>query len=379
MKVSVTGTGMTPFGELWNESVESLARTAVSEALEEAQCGIGDIELLVVGNMLLQQLEGRAHVGQVVSQAIGYQGPSTHVEAACASGGLAVRQGLFAVRSGLAKRVLVVGVEKMTDAGSGEITRALMAAGSEDEQMAGATFPSLYALMMLEYMETYGVSEQEIAASAVKNHLHGSFNPLAQFQNVISVKNVMRSPLVCDPIRQLMCSPVSDGAAAVVLESGDGNVEIVGSGHGGDTLSLAARKSRVSMRATRDAAAQAFGEAGVSIEDVNLAELHDCFSIAEVVAVEDLGWAKFGKGAALLSKGFGRLLGDGVVINSSGGLKACGHPVGATGVKQLVEVTRQLLQKCGKRQVQHARVGLTHNVGGTGATAVVHILRRTDE
>ncbi len=379
INVVVTGTGMTKFGELWSESVESLSKAACLEALEEAKLKMTDIDVLIVGNMLLSQLEMRAHVGGVVSDAISFYGPSAHVEAACASGGLAIYQAVSLLKAGKAKRVLVIGVEKMTDASSEEITRALMAAGSEDEQLSGLTFPSLYALMMQDYMQKFHVTAKEIGYASVSSHAHGVFNPLAQFRKAISIDNVMSSPVVSDPITQLMCSPISDGAAAVVLEAIEdtkGKVEIVGSGHGGDTLALSKRKKRTELVATKQAVTVAIQESGIQLKDIDVVEVHDCFSIAHILAIEDLGFVKKGVGAKKVKMGFGSLENKGVVVNSSGGLKACGHPVGATGVKQIVEVTRQLQGVCGKRQVRNAKVGLTHNVGGTGTTAVVHILQR---
>lgn len=379
INVVVTGTGMTKFGELWSQSVESLSKAACLEALEEAKLKMADIDALVVGNMLLSQLEMRAHVGGVVSDAVSFYGPSAHVEAACASGGLAVYQAVSLLKAGKAKRVLVVGVEKMTDASSEEITRALMAAGSEDEQLSGLTFPSLYALMMQEYMQKFHATAKDIGYASVSSHGNGVANPLAQFRKTVSIEDVMGSPLVSDPITQLMCSPISDGAAAVVLETVEdtkGKVEIVGSGHGGDTLSLSKRKKRTELVATKKAVTVALQESGMSLQDIHVIEVHDCFSIAHIMALEDLGFVKKGLGAKRVKVGFGSLQSKGVVVNSSGGLKACGHPVGATGVKQIVEVTRQLQGVCGKRQVKGALTGLTHNVGGTGTTAVVHILRK---
>lgn len=357
-RVFVSGTGVTAFGELWRESVESMAARAAREAMEEAKITHKEVDLLIVGNMLVQQLEQRAQVGSIVAQAIAFAGPTLHIEGACASGGLAVRQGVMAIRSGMARRVLIVGVEKMSDVGSDDIARALMAAGDEEEQWAGATFPALYAMMMREYMAEYDIHEADVAAVAVQSHKHACLNPLAQFRREISVAEVLSSELVADPIRQLMCAPFSDGAAALVLEAGRAGVEIVGSGQGGDVLGLSGRNSLFSMKATQTACEAAFKESGLRVLDIDVAEVHDCFSIAQLMAVRDLG------------------LVDRTVINTSGGLKACGHPVGATGVKQVVEVARQLLGVCVGRQVHNARVGLTQNVGGTGATAVVHILRR---
>jgi acetyl-CoA C-acetyltransferase len=356
MGVVVSGTGMTRFGELWGEGVESMARRAGMEALEEAKLKVDEIDLLVVGNMLLPMLESRAQVGAVVAEALNYSGPTMRVEGACASGGLAVRAALMAIKSLEAKKVLVVGVEKMTDVDSATITRALMAAGSEEEQWAGATFPSLYALMHQAYQKEFRLTDEEMAMVPVSAHKRAMSNPLAQFRKEITVEQVMKSALVADPIRQLHCAPITDGAAALVLSAEasrnkrqETNVEIIGSGQGGDTLSLAKRKSLTSLQATKDALKNTLFQVPGAKYQVSVAEVHDCFSVAQLMAVRDLGLTK------------------NTVINPSGGLKACGHPVGATGVKQIVSVTRYLRE--------HEGLGLTHNVGGSGATAVVHLLR----
>lgn len=244
------------------------------------------------------------------------------------------------------------------------------------------TFPSLYGMMQRAYMERYRVSEEIMASIPVKNHHHGSLNHLAHFQNSITTETVLASGMVAEPIRLLHCSPISDGAAAVVLEMSEvvksGEVEVVGLGVGGDTIGLSGRRSLTSLLATKTATQRAMKMSGLTIDQIEVAELHDCFSVAEAMALEDVGLVPEGRAAAMVADGYGRVGSDGVVINSSGGLKACGHPVGATGVKQVVEIVWQLTGRVGKRQKNNARVGLTHNVGGTGATAVVQIFRRAD-
>lgn len=380
MKIVVRGTGITPFGELWNEDALSLARSASNFALTDAGLELGDIDALIVGNMLLPYVGNQSHVGSAIAESLGYLGPSFAVEAACASGGIAMRQALALLYSKMAKRVLVVGVEKMTDTSSGEMTGFLMGASSEEERMMGATFPSLYAMMQQRYQIEYGCSQEDIVAAAVTSHFHGSLNPKAHFQSIITTKQVFSSPLVSDPIHLLSCSPVSDGAAAVILEAIEiphkNSVVILGSGQGNDTLSLSGRQTLTSMSATKNAMKQALQQSGISIDLINVVELHDCFSIAEVIALEDLRLVEKGRGAQFLADGYGRIDSQGVAVNTSGGLKACGHPVGATGIKQIVEIAEQLRGRAGQRQVANAAFGLTHNVGGTGATAVVHILGR---
>jgi acetyl-CoA C-acetyltransferase len=369
LPVWVAGTGCTKFGELFDESVESLARVAALEALAEAKLQTKDIDLLVVGNMLLHRLEGQAHVGRLLGDAMGYAGPAMAVEGACASGGLAVATAVMAIRAGMARNVLVVGVEKMTDVSNGMITRALMGAGAREEAMAGATFPSLYALMHREYQEKYAKTDEQMAAMAVWGHARAIGNPLAQFHKTITAEQVMKSPVVAEPIRVLHCAPISDGAAALVLSNqkpvtrNQQSISITGSGVGGDTLQLSRRKSLTSLQATKRALAQAVSQIlnfQFSIFKLGVVEIHDCFSVAGYMAMEDLGLCKPGTAAESLGK-------KGMpAINPSGGLKACGHPVGATGVKQVVSVVLYLRE--------HGGVGLAHNVGGTGGTAVVHIL-----
>lgn len=380
MKIVVKGVGITPFGELWNEDVPSLTRTATMTALIDAGLELEDIDALVVGNMLLPYVSNQSHVGAAIAEALSYAGPSIAIEAACASGGVAVRQAMALLYSKMAKRVLVVGVEKMTDVSSGEVTGFLMGASSEEERMMGATFPSLYAMMQQRYQVEFGCSEEEIASAAVASHFHGSLNPKAHFQAAITTAQVLSSPLVSDPIHLLSCSPVSDGAAAVILEAVNvpsrDSIVVLGSGQGHDALSLSGRQTLTSMNATKNAMKQALQQSCVSADLINIVELHDCFSIAEIIALEDLGLVARGRGAKFLADGYGRYDSDGVAINTSGGLKACGHPVGATGIKQVVEIVDQLRGRAGKRQVVNALFGLTHNVGGTGATAVVHILGR---
>lgn len=384
MKVQVLGTGLTKFGELWGDSLLSLAQEAGSQAIEDAGVPAREIDLLLVANMLASRVAKQGHLGAAVASVLGLTCPALHIEAACASGGVAVRMGALAVSSAQAKNVLVVGVEKMTDVGVAEITSALMEAGdAETEGLAGATFPSLYAMIARAYMAEYKASEEDLAHVAVKNHEHASLNPLAQYPFPVTVEQVLASAVIADPLKLLDCSPITDGAAAVVLgktEDGrrktkDGKkVFIVGSGQGQDTLALADRRDLTSLKATRDAAGKAYKEAGIESEDLGLAEVHDCFSIAEILALEDLGFAKRGEGYKLLRNGDLKL-GGRCPVNASGGLKACGHPVGATGVKQVAEVTKQLQGEAGKRQVKGAKIGLAHNVGGSGASAVVHILR----
>lgn len=373
MKLEILGVYQTKFGELWDKSLTDLMTEAAAGAVKDAGVAFKDIEAVYVGSMLAPAVAGQSHLGALAAEVLGVKVPVTGVEAACASGGVAVRQAALAVESGRYKTALVIGVEKMTDVSSQEIAEALMgAASSEAERKSGVTFPGLYALMTRVYLDKFGLEPAVLNGVAVKNHDHASLNELAHLPFCISEAEVEASAMVAEPLRLLHCSPISDGAAAVVLRRSGKNkqgkkVWLVGSGQASDSISLTKRQSLTQLKATYLAAKEALAEAKVEIKDMDVLEVHDCFSIAEVLAVEDLGLANKGEGLVWLRK-------HGGMINTSGGLKACGHPVGATGVKQVVEVARQLRGELDQRQVKGARLGLTHNVGGSGGTAVIHVL-----
>lgn len=356
MNIYVTGAATTKFGELWGVSPRTLAREAVRGALGDAEIEASEIEALFVGNMLSGMLGGQEHLGAFFAEELGLSVPAFKVEGACASGGLAVHNAINSIAAGQYKTVLVLGIEKMTDHKPEDVATALMGAGSEEERSSGATFPGLYALLARAHMKEYGTTEQELAAVAVKNHYHASLNPNAQFRNTITIEQVMKSSRIADPLKLLDSSPISDGASALVITNKKSKIQIMASCVATDTLGLAQRKSLTELKATREAGQRAYKQAGVSPKDIDIAEVHDCFTIAEILAIEDLGFAKKGEATKKIRQ----------VINPSGGLKACGHPVGATGVKQIAELVKQLREG--------AKVGLAHNVGGSGATAVVHIL-----
>ncbi|MFZ2025539.1 MAG: thiolase domain-containing protein [Microgenomates group bacterium] len=381
MNITVAGIGMTKFGELWAASPRWLASVAVAAAIKDSGIEKKSIQGLFVANMLSGMLGMQGHLGALLAEELGLSGiPAYTVEGACASGGLAVHAGIMSILSGQYDTVCVLGVEKMTDHKPELVSSALMGAGSNEERLAGATFPGLYAILARSHMEKYGTTEQQLASVAVKNHFHASLNALAQFTHPITVEQVMKSSCVADPLKLLDCSPVTDGAAAIILtkhQSKKSGVYIIASAVATDTLGLAGRKNLTELQATKQAAFQAFTQAGVGQKDIHLAEVHDCFTIAEILAIEDMGFEKKGDVGMRMEKGAYTLgTAEHIVINSSGGLKGCGHPIGATGVKQIVEITNQLRGVCGKRQVKNARLGLAHNVGGSGATAVVHILKK---
>lgn len=375
MKIRVAGTGLTKFGELWSKDLLDLALEASNEAIKDSSLEKNRIDAVFVANMLHGKLAGQDHLGALVASSLGIKGASFRIEGACASGGLAVHLAIQSLLAGTYENVLVVGAEKMTDATVPEISTALMGAGSETERKAGLTFPALYALMAKAHMQKFGTTRKHLASVSVKNHYHASMNEKAQFPFEITMEKVLESPVISSPFTLFDASPITDGAGAVVLslENGSG-VFITGSAVATDTVDLASRKSLLEIAATNIASQKALKQAGVEISDIKVAEVHDCFTIAEILAMEDLGFCQKGLGGEFVAKGHTRLGGK-IPVNTSGGLKACGHPVGATGIKQIIEVTHQLQQRVGKRQVKDANIGLAHNVGGSGATVVVHILQ----
>lgn len=376
--VHIIGYGCTPVKEHWDKGIRELAFEAALKALEKA--GIDKVDALVVGNMSSGVLAGQEHLGALIADELGMSGISAlKVEAACASGGAAVHSAYAMVKSGAYKRVLVVGVEKMTDKLTPQVTSAL--AMAEDQRFTvsptGVSFVALNALLHRLYMERYGVKPEEVAAFAVNDHKHAVNSPHAQYRNEITVEQVMKSPMVADPIHLLESSPIGDGAAAVVLSSepeGDSSVEIAASVAATDVFCLFSREDMLSLRATVLAAKKAYEQAKISPEDVDVLEVHDAFSILGAIALEDLGFAERGQGAKMAYEGE-TLIGGKLPTNTFGGLKARGHPVGATGVYQIVELCMQLSNEAGKNQVPDANVGLAQNVGGVGGTVVIHVLR----
>lgn len=376
MKIKVLGTGLTKFGELWGKSLLDLAHEASTEAINESRITNNEIDAVFVANMLSGKLSGQDQLGAAVASNLSLKGASFRVEGACASGGLAVHLAIQSLLSGTYKNVLVVGAEKMTDAPASDVSSALMGAGSEAERKAGLTFPALYALMAHTHMQKYGTTKNHLAAVAVKNHFHASLNEKAQYPYEITIEKALDSSCISTPFTLFDASPVTDGAGAVVLSadaSGSG-VFITGSSVATDTLDISGRAKLTELIATKQASQQALKQAGIEVKDIKVAEVHDCFTIAEIMAMEDLGFCAKGEGGEFVTHGATKLGGK-LPVNTSGGLKACGHPVGATGVKQIVEIANQLKGSLGKRQVLGANVGLTQNVGGTGATVVVHVLQ----
>ena len=382
--VAVIGVGLTKFGELWDKSFRQLISEAGAKAIFDSGIEGKDIDAMYVGSMSSGRFVGQEHVGALVADTSGFSFmhiPATRVEGACASGGLAVREGYFSIASGINDIVVVGGIEKMNDVGGSSATETLATAADQEwEAFFGATFPGLYAMIATRHMHEYGTTKEQLAQVAVKNHKNGALNPYAQYQKEITIEQAMNATTVAYPLGLMDCSPVTDGAASVVLctaekacEYCQKPIKIIGSGQGSDTLALHSRRDVCTLDATVHAANMAYKQANITPKDIDLAEVHDCFTIAEICAIEDLGFVNKGEGGKAIENKITTL--DGTLpVNTSGGLKSKGHPVGATGVAQIVEIVTQLRGEADRRQVKDARIGMTHNVGGSGATCVVHIM-----
>ncbi len=380
--VAVIGVGMAKWGELWEKSLRAIFVESALLALDDA--GVDKIDSMYVGSMSSGLFVGQEHIASLLADYLGQSPvPSTRVETACASGGLALRLGFMDVASGMSDVVLVGGVEKMTDVNGYEATYALgTAADQEYEGFHGMTFPGLYALIARAHMEKYGTTRKQLALVAVKNHRNGAKNPLAQFPFEITVETVLNSVMVADPLRVMDCSPITDGAAAVVICTAEMArkmkkpvVRIIGSGHATDTIALCQRKDITWLEATYQAARKAYAMAGKKPQDIDVVEVHDCFTIAEICVLEALGLVEKGKGGKVVEQGLTALEGK-IPVNTSGGLKAKGHPVGATGVAQVIEVVKQLRGEAGERQLADPKIGMTQNMGGSGGSTVIHIFER---
>lgn len=380
MNVAVIGAAYTKFDEHWEKSLRDLATEAGAAAIKDAGITGRDIKALFIGNMSSGRFIGQEHLAALVADHVGLTPlPATRVEAACASGGLAFRQAYLAIKSGQYDVVVAAGAEKMTDIKGSDAVATLMGAGDQEwESATGLTFTGLYALIARAHMQKFGTTREQMAMVSVNNHKNGSLNPNAQFPKEITVQDVLNSPMIADPLTLLDCSPITDGAAAVVLASEEfarrtrSPVWVLGSAQASDTLALHSRQSLTEMLATKVASKKAYEQAGLGPEGINIAEVHDCFSINEIIAVEDLGFCEKGKGGRFVEEC--NIARDGSKpINTAGGLKSIGHPVGATGIRQVADLVKQLRGEYGQLQVKGARTGLALNIGGSGATAVVNI------
>jgi acetyl-CoA acetyltransferase len=381
--VRIAGVGMTHFGAHPERTGRDLFAEAGAAALEDSGVDRDDVEALYYGNFMSELAEHQGHQGPMMAEAVGLSVPATRFESACASSGAALRQAVLDVRSGESDVLLVGGAERMNNLGTAGATEALaIAADDLYEIRSGVTFPGAYALMARAYFDQYGGGKEDLAHVAVKNHDNALPNDHAQFQSEIDVDDALEAPIVADPLGLYDACPFTDGASALVITSEayaeandvDADVAISGSGQGGDRLALQNREYLARTPATEVAAEEAYADAGIGVDDVELAEVHDCFTIAEVMAIEGLGLYETGKGISAARDGETTRDGD-VPVNLSGGLKAKGHPVGATGTSQVSEMTRLLRGDHPRSDaVEDATTGVTHNAGGTVASAVVHVL-----
>ena len=376
--VAVVGVGQTKFGEHWDKSIRDMIIEAGIAAVRDAEIERSDVQSLFIGCMSSGRYAGQEHLGALAADSLGMRVPATRFEGACASGSLAFRNAYIDVASGRHDCAIVIGAEKMTDVKGPEAITSLAAAGDQEWEAAiGLTFAGLYALMARKHMNDFGTTREQPTTMSMNNHKNGVANKNAQFRTPISVDDVLKSSLVADPLRLLDCSPITDGAAALVIMSENlakkaaNPVWVLGSGQGSDTVALHDRISFTEMVATRTAAKEALSEAKIDIGDMSMIEVHDCFSINEIIALEDLGFCEKGRGGRFVEAGNIDINGE-IPVNTTGGLKAGGHPVGATGVRQAIDIVRQLRgDSC--NQLKNPLYGMNLNVGGSGATAVVNI------
>lgn len=381
--VCIIGIGQTPIGELWDMSLRDLAYRALLDAVQQTH--VERPEALFVANMLAPRLSDQAHLGALVADFVGWRGiEAATVEAACASGGAAFQAGVRAVASGMMDVVAVCGVEKMTDATSGPVTSALATAADADFEGAhGASFVALNALIMQRYMYEYGVAHDAFAPFSINAHTNAVNNPNAMFRRAITEETYRKAPVIADPINLFDSSPICDGAAAIILcpldmaadLSEQTPVRVLASTSATDSLGLAERYDMLALDAARSSAQRAYEKAGLGPQDIDVFEVHDAFSIMAALSLEAAGFAERGRGTYLARDGEISITGR-VPISTMGGLKGRGHPVGATGVYELVDLVTQLRGDAGANQVADAAVGMTQNIGGTGATVVTHILER---
>jgi acetyl-CoA C-acetyltransferase len=382
--VAIIGIGTTKFGELWDASFRDLGIEAGLKAMNDANLTGPEVDGMFVGNMSSGRFINQHHIGALIADYAGMASlnvPATRIESAGASGGIAFRQGVMAVASGMNDIVVVGGAEKMTDV-SDEDTNSILDSATDQQWEAtmGATFASLNAMIARRVIYEGIATREQIASVAVNSHAHGALNPNAQFRKAITLDTVLRASPVADPLGMFDCAPISDGAAAVVLcpmdmakKYTDRPIRVAASTQSSDTLALFQRKDITRFAATSAAAERAYSLAKIRPEDIAVAEVHDHFTIEGILALQDLGLFKRGEAGKAVMDGQAAIGGK-IAVNTSGGLKACGHPIGATGVAQIVEITKQLRGDADKRQVPNARYGLTQNVGGTGSAVVVNIL-----
>ncbi len=383
---NIVSAAQTKFGKLEGVTLREMFAEAVDKATTQAGVPKEDIQAAFIGTFIPEMLVHQGHTAPLLLDYAGMRGlPATRHEAACASGATALRAAIMAIESGLYDTVLVAGAEKMTSVSTNRATEALAAAADDEfESGIGLTFPGVFAIAAVAHMQEYGTTEEDMALVAVKAHKNASTNPLAQFQKEITLEKALTPRYIAWPLKLFDCSPISDGAAALVLTSNekakqytDTPVRIIGTGQASASMNLCDRTVLTSFEASVKASRIAYDMAGLGPKDMDFAVVHDCFTIAEIIATEDLGLFEPGEGARAVREGVTALDGD-MPVNPMGGLKAVGHPVGATGVKQAVVVYRELIGEAGPNQVPRHDTAIMHNFGGTGATCVVNIMRRAD-
>jgi acetyl-CoA C-acetyltransferase len=380
--VAIVGIGKTAFGAFPERDLRSLAVEAVQHALTDAGISPPAVESFYLGNFAGPSFVGQNHLAPYIGTAAGFGSiPCTRIENACASSGSAFFHAWQSVAAGLYDTVVVAGVEKMTSQPTPRVTEILAGAGDmSGEGRAGATFPALFAMIARRHMYQYGTTREHLAAVAVKNHANGAKNPLAHMRKVITLEQALSGKPIAEPLTVYDCSLISDGAAAVVLVPAyQANrytsrcVRVLSAAQTSDNVPLDTKADITEFLSVKSAGEKAYDMANVGPDEIDVAELHDCFTIAEIIASEDLGFTRKGEGGPFAAAGC-TAIGGRIPINTSGGLKSKGHPVGATGVGQICDVAMQLRGDAGERQVSRHRIGLAQNLGGSGATCVVTIL-----
>ncbi len=380
-KVCVLGAGSTRYGNL-SDGIADITTQASAAAIEDAGIAPKDVKAAYISNVF-GVADKQVHLGPVLMSNLGIPDrPSLSIESACGSGSVSFREAYANVAAGFYDCLVVSGVEKVTHTGT-EWTTTYFAYCSDYfyEGQMGVSFPGLFASMARAYLTEFDATEEDFAQVAVKNHNNGILNPKAHLRKKITVDDVMRSAVIASPLKLFDCCPFSDGASSVILctekfakDHGGDYVEVIGSGRGGSPAALQGREHITTIPSTRTAADAAYRMAGITPKDVDFAEVHDCFTIAEVVDTEDLRFFEKGEGIQAVREDRTSLNSD-ISVNPSGGLKSKGHPIGATGVGQVVEVFDQLTGRAGERTVKDAKIGLTHNFGATGASCAVHIFQ----
>ncbi len=384
--VSIVGIGQTKVGEKWDKSIRDLSVEAINKALKDSNINRDEIDSLYAGNMLSGKVSEQENLGAMISDFAGLGNiPSVKVEAACASGGAALQVGAKGVMSGMEDLTIVVGVEKLTDVLGSKATEGLAyAADQEFETFHGATFVSLNAIATRMYINEFDVDREDLMRFAVNAHSNAVNNPNAMFRNEINLQKAMNSPVVADPLRLMDVTPVCDGAAAVILapkekaqDYTDTPIDIAGMGNAVDSIGLHDRETFKRMPATEEASENAYKMANMEPNDIDVIEPHDAFTIMSALGLEDMGFVEKGKAVKAAREGRISINGD-LPINTMGGLKARGHPVGATGIYQTVEIVQQLRGEAGENQVDEAKSGIAQNIGGTGSNITVNIFERGD-